>query len=329
MYLTLITPEKIGWVNVPLGTAGLAGSVDESLRAQPAASARRCGSAANRRANSVARLALLAFFAAFSPLVGPATAEIIIQEQFDYAAGSLDGQNGGQGFSAPWQTTGNLLVTSPGLTYGALETSGNATTAFDSVSMRRLFSNSGLTGNGATYWFSVLFAAPEAIATTATAIPSFFSNAAGPHGQGSGFAVSFNLLSRTNVYLDARIGGDFRARTNVAGTDYYSGSSLVLGRITFSDTANQDRLEVWLNPLVTGSPGTPLLNVTGNWVDPGTNNSFYMNKYDAPDRSIDEIRLGTTLPDVLPIPEPSTYALLFMTVAGVLWMAWRRRQAKG
>lgn len=50
-----------------------------------------------------------------------------------------------------------------------------------------------------------------------------------------------------------------------------------------------------------------------------------MNKYDGPDRSIDEIRLGTTIADVLPVPEPSTYALLIMTAAGALWFARRRR----
>lgn len=79
----LITPEKIGWVNVSRGTADLAGSVEESLRAQPAALARRCGSAANRRASSVARLALLAFFTGFSSFICSAPARIIIEEQFD------------------------------------------------------------------------------------------------------------------------------------------------------------------------------------------------------------------------------------------------------
>ena len=325
MLSTLITPEKNAWENLPRHTVSLAGTVHESLRTQRRASDRRCGSAANRRANSVARLALLAFFAGFSPLVGPATAEIIIEEQFDYAAGSLNGQNGGQGFSAAWQATSNLQITSPGLTYGALETSGNAITGLNSGSMMRLFDNTGLTGDGATYWFSMLFAAPEATQSTATSIPSFFANSTGPYAQASGFAVSFNPQTRTNLYMDARIGGSVRTTANVPGTDYYTGSYLVLGRITFSDTANQDRLEVWLDPQLTGSPGTPLFNVTGHWVDPGTNNSFFMNKYDAPDRSIDEIRLGTTIADVLPVPEPSAYAFLLMTAAGALWMTRRRR----
>lgn len=319
----LSRPKKMGGKMFPTVRFSLVGTEKGTPRAQPAASA------AHQRANSVTRFALLAFFTGFSPLIGPAAARIIIQEQFDYPAGSLDGQNGGQGFSAAWQASSDLQVTSPGLTYGALETSGHAITGFNSGNMRRLFDNSGLTGDGATYWFSVLFAAPEATASTATAIPSFFSDAGGGNGQSSGFAVSFNPRSRTSLYMDARIGGSRRAFAEVPGTDYYSGSSLVLGRITFSDTANQDRLEVWLDPLLTGNPGTPLFNVTGNWVDPGPNNSFYMNKYDPPDRSVDEIRLGTTLADVLPIPEPSTYALLLLTAAGALWTKRRRIKSRG
>lgn len=193
--------------------------------------------------------------------------------------------------------------------------------------MKRLFDNTGLTGDGATYWFSVLFAAPDPTQRSATAIPSFFSNAGGGNGQDSGFAVSFNPSQRTSAYMDARIGGSVRASANVPGTDYYTGSYLVLGQITFSDTAGQDRLKVWLDPPLTGSPGTPLFNVTGTWVDPGANNSFYMNKYDSPDRSVDEIRLGTTLADVVPVPEPSSVALFAVGLGCGSYGFSRRRSA--
>ena len=64
--------------------------------------------------------------------------------------------------------------------------------------------------------------------------------------------------------MDARIDRSVLASTNIPGTDYCTGSYLVLGRITFSDTAGQDRLEVWLDPPLTGSPGTPLFTMTGS-----------------------------------------------------------------
>jgi hypothetical protein len=123
-----------------------------------AAAANRCGCA-------VARLAIVAVVAGLSLFDRPAPAAIIIQDQFDYPTGALNNRNGGQGFSAAWQATSALEVTSPGLTYSAVETSGNAITGLNSGSMRRLFDNTGLTGDGATYWFSVLFAAPEATVT--------------------------------------------------------------------------------------------------------------------------------------------------------------------
>ncbi len=96
----------------------------------------RLAAAADRCGCAVARLAIVAVVAGLSVFDRPAPAAIIIQDQFVYPAGSLNGQNGGQGFSAAWQATSDLQVTSPGLTYSTLETSGNAITGLNSGSMR-------------------------------------------------------------------------------------------------------------------------------------------------------------------------------------------------
>ncbi len=246
------------------------------------------------------------------------SAATILYEPFDYPVGGLNGQNGGVGFTEAWTSSGtsSTAVFAPGLTYSNLQTSGNAVAGTASMVMKRRFDSTGLTGDGASYWFSILFAATDTTIGTATAIPSFFSNFSGSNGQSSGFAVSYNIQSATTLYMDARIGGSIRATTTIAGTDYYDGSvALVLGKITFSDTASQDRLEVWLNPTPGATPGTPLFDVTGQWTDPGTNNAFYMNKYDPPDRLIDEIRLATSISDVMPVPEPAA-GLAALVAAG-------------
>lgn len=273
-----------------------------------------------------------AFCLAVLVVAGQASAAIVLYEPFDYPVGTLNGQAGGTGFSGAWIASGTTaaVIASPGLTYGDLATQGNRLDGLTSMSMRRPFSSTGLTGNGSTLWFSFLIAATDTTVGTATAIPSFFSNSTGPHGQASGFAVSYNINSATDLYMDARIGGTTVASLSIPGTNYYtSGPALVLGRITFSDTANQDRLEVWRNPTLGAVPGAPLLAGSGQWVDPGANNSFYMNKYDPPDRMIDEIRLGTTLADVLPIPEPAGWvAIGLAAVAGVGWRRLGPRRSR-
>ena len=53
-----------------------------------------------------------------------------------------------------------------------------------------------------------------------------------------------------------------------------------------------------------------------------------MNKYDAPDRSVDEIRLGTNLADVAPVPEPSTLTLLAVGLASGCCGFIRRRSTR-
>lgn len=263
--------------------------------------------------------------------VATAEAALIFYEPFSYSEGSLNGQNGGTGFSGAWTSSGttSTVVASPGLTYGLLTTTGNRVAGIGSMSMKRSFSSAGLTGNGSTLYFSILFSATDTTAGGATAIPSFFSDSTGPYGQFSGFSVSYDIQSSTQLYMDARIGGSVLASTVIPGANYYGGvTDMVLGRITFSDTPNQDRLEVWRNPALGGDPGTPLFNVTGQWTDPGANNSFYMNKYDPPDRNIDEIRLGTTLVDVTPVPEPAACALAIVTAglaAGVRQVDRHRR----
>ena len=67
------------------------------------------------KARSFAARALIAAAALASFVAPPAdagAAPLIAQESFDYAAGSLDGRNGGSGWSSAWKGSGDL-TTSP------------------------------------------------------------------------------------------------------------------------------------------------------------------------------------------------------------------------
>ena len=289
---------------------------------------------ANRRAtNPLAWFMLPTLVTALPAIARPAAAAVIVQESFDYAAGPLAGNNGGTGFSAAWINRGTgATVTAPGLTYGSLSASGNKALGATSISVARTFDSTGLTGDGATYWFSYLFAAPDTVSTgTSASGLSFFSDVNGAYSQAGGFYLNCDVTSSTNMKLDTRIGGAFGPSVDVPGTNYHSGDPmLIVGRIAFSDQANQDTLEVWLDPPLTGSAptGSPTVSyLNGNWgaVAPA-DTAVYWTKYNAPDRVIDEIRLGTSFADIAPVPEPGTLglALLAATAAGVAFASRRR-----
>lgn len=293
---------------------------------------RICASANRRVNNPLASFLRVAAVAGLPVLASPAAGGLIVQESFDYAAGPLAGNNGGTGFSAAWINKGTgATVSAPGLTHVSLSTSGNKALGATTISVARTFDSTGLTGDGATYWFSYLFAAPDTVSTgTSASGLSFFSDVNGAYAQAGGFYLNCDVTSSTNMKLDTRIGGTIGPAVNVSGTNYHSGDPmLIVGRIRFSDQANRDSLEVWLDPPLTGSAptGSPTVSyLNGNWgaVAPA-NTAVYWSKYNAPDRVIDEIRLGTSFADIAPVPEPGALglAMLAATAAG---FALRRRR---
>lgn len=265
--------------------------------------------------------------------VATAEAALVVYEPFSYSAGPLAGKNGGSGFSGAWiDRSTDASVSVPGLAYGSLSTAGNKALGNTTISVARTFDSTGLTGNGAVYWFSYLFAAPDAVSVGSSASGvSFFSDVNGPFSQAGGFYLNCNVTSNTNLLLDTRIGGGFGPQVNVPGTNYHSGNPiLIVGQITFSDLPNQDKLEIWVDPALTGSAPTDSPTVSylnGNWNPVASaDTAVYWTKYDEPDRVIDEIRLGTSYADAVPIPEPSTYAMALAGLACGGYVVVRRRK---
>ncbi|MHC4323567.1 MAG: hypothetical protein ACYSUX_04765 [Planctomycetota bacterium] len=102
-----------------------------------------------------------------------ASARIIVEEQFIYEPpeADIDGQNGGTGFDGPWISTishGRIYwIRSPGLSFSTLPVAGNSMSRYGSAGRaqaHRLLSassQSALTADGITIWFSVLFQEPS------------------------------------------------------------------------------------------------------------------------------------------------------------------------
>jgi len=262
-------------------------------------------------------------------VASPAAADLILYEPFDYPVGNLAGNGGGVGFSGNWTIkSGAPQLTSPGLTYGRLQTSGNGSTSGATQSYRN-FSNAGLTGDGATYWFSVLFAAPGGGAASTPTLPTFFADNSLLDAQKSGFAFKFDINSSTNATFDTRVNNSISAGVNVSNADWYADTHLVVGKIEFSGAAGEDRISIWLNPSLDAAPTDPPLSThAGDWVDPGARNSFFYSRYNSPSRTIDEVRLGTTYADVVPVPEPTAALPLAAGLSAVAAALRRSRHAR-
>lgn len=115
----------------------------------------------NTPRHSALRLVSSVFAAGLT--ISPATAALFIYEGFNYSASTdLTTQNGGTGFGGAWGGDAVFDITTAGLSYGALQTSGLAVTAARGTSNRTIFRtlSSTLGGSGQSVWLSFLFEAP-------------------------------------------------------------------------------------------------------------------------------------------------------------------------
>ncbi len=104
-------------------------------------------------------------------------------------------------------------------------------------------------------------------------------------------------------------------------------SNLVVGRVSFSADLNQDRITLWVNPnLAEGMPGDGAAfadafgqlnpSLMGSDVIIRGGGSFI--------GRFDEIRVGTTYADVVPVPEPAVYGFGLATLALIIGLRSKR-----
>lgn len=266
---------------------------------------------------------------------GAADGAVTTLETFDYAPGSLNGYNGGTGFSSAWSNSiGVLSVVSGSLDSPAYQSRGLApvgnsvrsplgnNTNVDWHSGRALSTAIDM-DSGDTYYFSFL-------------VRGSWTNQAAKRGWNVGFSTSANSLSNAltvkNFYNSSNLGFALNGSTDL--TPFQSGvftannTYMVVGKIeTSSSGADKLSMKVFDGlPLVTIPPAETWdlslptqvssssvfthVAFQGRVNDP---NSFYQ---------FDEFRIGQSWDDVTAIPEPAAAVL-----GGVGLLALRRRRS--
>lgn len=260
----------------------------------------------------------------------------IAYDSFGYSTGeSLNGQNGGSGWSAGWSDrespAADSLTTGSGLTYGNLVVGGNGAftdgastqlnyryidTSGSSIAATNglLNGNSELGVDGTTIWISYLIRRDAATANDT----NFFGISLYKAGD-----VDAGIMApRTPTSSD---GGAWMLSTS---TRESTGVSIVDDETYFfavkvEFTPGNDLVSLYVDPdLTLADPGAAnaSLSIVGLEFS-----GFRIAGVSGANYSVDEFRMGTTYSDVSPtIPEPGLWAVL----AGVLSLglvAWRRR----
>lgn len=252
-----------------------------------------------------------------------AMAGVIASDSFTYDLGELNGQNGGAGFSGPWTSVTSVTeVVDPGtpLSYAvpgggnvsggnrALEITGNN----DNAVFRTLSAPQG------DVYFSFLLRLNEGTVNNNMFSVWWFDNVStGTHSS-----------NRPNIGLkgnggDGSTTDDFMARLNLGSEAFVPGVDLILGmdylivgHLFNNAAATLNTLEIWVNPS-SGDMGSPDATATGATIASFNTLGIRAGSLNS-DHSLylDELALGMTFGDVVPVPEPGPLALFGLGLAG-------------
>jgi hypothetical protein len=283
-----------------------------------------------------------------------ASAGLIVSESFDYTAGEgLAGKTGGTGWSAGWTTRtqdgttanvvsdslsytdsfGNTLVTSG----GAVRFLGSGSPGYgDPSATRQSASYESVAKSANGLWASLLFQTGTTGVTGTYDLVPF----------GTGFQEGPTLDTNTST----RFGAQRTGFSNRTGTYLVNSTPTVQGILTDgsanllvmhytvveSGTIDQYTLDFYLNPTDMTNLGSP----TATWtvgadesivgsagVLQGLDGFYLRHRTSATmDLLMDELRYGTDAASVLPIPEPSTFALASLSLLGLIGFGRRPKR---
>jgi hypothetical protein len=252
-------------------------------------------------------------------------ASLLVQDQFSYSAADVVGDNGGTGWLnawynppsggfAPWgglamgNRNADAPVVSPGLTYSTLSTADNSLSVGGKSAMRQWdFAGSGLTSaNGNSLWVSFLVD-PTSVLNKIFVLPFGNIVAATPNYQYGAGAI-LNYASGWTIGPQIRTGGTSSyAAPGTTISLNQNQTYLVVMQFIYNGGAGADVENMWVDPTLTGSsPDGTELTATGTLDLSGW---LLIRGGSTATGFIDEINIGNTYSDVVPVPEPSTLAL--------------------
>lgn len=237
---------------------------------------------------------------------------LLAYEGFDYpSGGDLAGEDGGIGWSGPWTDYGSgpiTLVSSPGLSYPGLASLGNAasTPAGAISTYPRQTTDTIYDVPGTTLYYSLLLR-PDA--------------GFGFYGGLNIGGLFFGASGNQTVYGLEGPASDLA----LSSTPIVQGADALLVVQANFGTVN-DTFNLYVDPSLPGAQpavadATLVLGVSG------ASNNLYINN--AGGWSYDELRIGTTYADVVPVPEPAGAVLLGATMGSMLVIGRKRRPGRG
>lgn len=254
---------------------------------------------------TVAWMVCLAMAGAFH-----ASAALVASEAFDYSTGSINGQNGGSGFTAGWVSTTGEQVASGSLPQIGLPVSGNKLEVSNATVTRSAsWANIGY-NKDATHYYSMLVNHGATTNNSSEVLTVEILNS------GGGLLWGFQFLSDEKVRLYHRYntGG-----TSSAGALDPNANYLFLMKTVTSSSVDDEFYLTWFEE------GEAIPDEGSiSWDLTLTHDSGYGGvgagiKYAAQSlitAQMDEFMVGTTLPDV--IPEPTTISLVMITGFGLV-----------
>lgn len=274
-------------------------------------------------------------------------AATLVYESFDYTVGSeLNGQSGGTGFgSYAWLDSSSVIqpgnrdtVSLGSLDYGSLETDGNsalAVSANDATtsSVTRRFTNIPGTA-GTSTWVSFLFALKHTAAPLTTGDYSALAVSAvtSPGPLGSAYFGIYNDPDGEPGDKVFGIGSSQIIQAGLSTVPLVADQTYFLvARIDWNAGSIPEDISLYVNPILGGSEPTVAsasasIKIAAGSTADGTNRLLSLGLYAGevgPEWAYDEIRIGSTFADVVPIPEPTAGAIL---LASGVFLWWRRRR---